>query len=263
MLLYSFITVLGLYLLATLFYLVRLLTKQPRLSAIGLRLTVIAALLQFVTLVFHFFSAPSFTQYGYLGCFQISSLILALIFITLCFTKKYYTSGPFFLVLIVVFNVISFSDSAIGAHATTSLAGLLYTLHFAGIFLCLSVLSVSFISALMFLLSEKQIKQKRFEGVVAKFPALADLESTHDKALYFGFILFTLVIISGAGFAKIRTGHYIQIDNIRQVLSLFYWILFAFFLNLRVMRGWQGHKNMLLSLLGFSSMVLLFIIGLS
>lgn len=257
----AFIIILGLYLIATLFYLLRLVTGKPVLSALGLRVTLVAAVMQFLVLVIHIFSLPRPFQLTYLEYFQFSALLLAVTFIILCFKKKFYSSGPFVIALVDIFCVYSLTfDNSILTLATLTPTGYL-SFHLISIFLSLTFFSLGLIVAILFLLSERQVRSKRFEGIIAKFPPLAVLDETHYRALYAGFVFFTFAILMGAGHEKMLTGHYLT-NNLLQVGSILSWLFFAVFLNLRARQGWHGHKGVLLSLIGFASMIFIFFVGL-
>lgn len=258
---YAFLAILFVYLFATSFYLLRLVFGSPKLAAIGLRVTLVGALLQMAVLGIHFVLATRPFVPTYLDYFQISALLLAIVFVALCFARRFYGSGPFFITLITVFCILSLTlKSPYSLLAAQRGAGYL-SLHLVAIFLSLSVFSLALVTAIMFLMSEWQIKNKKFAGIVEGFPPLAVLDGVHYRALFIGFILFTLAILTGAGYAKMTTGHYVSGDS-KQVLSLVNWIFFAILLNFRVKNGWQGHKGIVLSLIGFVGLVLLFFVGL-
>jgi len=258
----AFILVLACYLIATVLYLLRLITNYEKLSAIALRVTMAAAVVHLIVLARHFLLmsypfAPTFLEY-----FQVSALLLAVVFIGLCFFKKFYGSGPFFITLIDLFCIFSLTQVSysLGLPAVKGY-GYLF-IHLSSIFLSMTVFSLSLVTAIMFLLSEWQIKNKSFHGIVRRFPSLAVLDDVHYKSLYAGFILFSVAILTGAGFSKIHTGHYVN-NDIKQIMSIMSWFFFAMILNFRVRQGWQGHKGIVLSVSGFIGMVLLFIVGFS
>ena len=120
--------------------------------------------------------------------------------------------------------------------------------------------SIGLVAAIMFLLSERQIKHKNFEGIVARFPSLAILDNIHYKSLYVGFLLFSLAIITGAGYSKLTSGTYLTNDP-KQWISLLCWFFFALLLNFRVRQGLQGRKGVMLSMVGFVGMTFLFFVG--
>lgn len=258
----AFFSVLTLYLIATLFYLLRLILGRVIFSVIGLRVTMLAALVQAITIAVHVFvlKRPFFTSY--FDYFQTSAWLLAVLFVILCFTRNFYAAGPLFITLIDVFCILSvtFPNPYILAAPMRGQGFLIF--HLCSIFLSLSVFAIGLVSAILFLLVENRLKAKKFEGWSAKLPPLKDLDDVHYRALYAGFLLFTAAIISGAGYSKMNTGHYVA-DDLKQILSIALWLFFAVLLNLRVQRGWQGHKGVVLSLAGFAGMALLFFVGFS
>lgn len=233
---------------------------KPLFSAIGFRVTLVGAVLQLAVLATHWYGTRETLFATYLDAFQVSAFLLVLVFISLCFTQKFYGSGPFFITLIDVFCILSLTlENPYSITSTLPGFGFLY-FHLASIFLSLSSFSLGLVTAIMYLIAEHQLKSKKFIGLAARFPSLAALEEIHHKALYFGFILFSLAIITGAGYSKIRTHHYLD-DDPKQILSVLSWLFFAVILNFRVRRGWLGHKAVILSLVGFASMAFLFFIG--
>lgn len=259
---FAFISVLALYLVATLLYILRLLTGYKKLSAIALRVTVLAALEQSVVLGLHFSQLPRPWILTYLEYFQLSALVLSVLFIILCFTRRFYGSGPFFITLIDVFCIMSLTLDSPNLELTHTRGFGYLSIHLTSIFLSLSIFSIAMVAAIMFLLSEWQIKHKRFEGMVARFPSLAVLDQVHYKSLLMGFAIFTLAIFTGAGYSKMTSGHYISTEP-KQILSFLSWGFFAILLNFRFKKGWQGHKGIWLSLIGFANLILLFLLGLS
>lgn len=257
----AFSAVLVLYLVATLFYLLRLILGRAIFSVLGLRVTIVAAVLQGIVLVLHGLHSDRPFFSSYLDYYQTSSLVLALFFIVLCFTKRFYAAGPLFIALIDVFCILSLAYGHPDILTVPERGQGYLIFHLSSIFLSLSVFAIGLISAILFLIAERQIKVKEFRGWVAKLPPLASLEDVHDKALYVGFLLFTFAILTGAGFSKVTTGHYLA-ENFKQMLSFALWIFFAVLLNFRVRQGWQGHKGIILSLTGFLGLVLLFFVGL-
>lgn len=257
----AFVALEILYLVATLFYLLRVLTLKRVLAAVGLRITMVTAVLQAAVLMAHFITQPGQAFSSYLDYFQLTALALALVFVALCLLRDFHAAGPVFLPLIVAFNILSLTHDNPYSFITTRPGYGWLSYHLASIFLSLAAFSLGLVSAVTFLLLERQIKLKRIVGWTAKLPPLAVIDGIHYKSLYAGFIFFSLTIITGAGFAKATTGHYLSGD-FKQVLSILIWVFFALLLNLRVSQGLQGHKGVLASLFGFAGMVLLFFVGL-
>jgi ABC-type uncharacterized transport system permease subunit len=251
------------YLLATLFYLLRLIFDKKKLSQIAFQLTVFASVCQLSLFCYSLYTTPSLLTPSYYLYFQLTSLGIVGTFLFLCFFKRLYSSGAFFLVSIDFFYLLSFTSSMPDPKGLKPLSVFFQTLHLSSSFLCLIFFCIALIMATLFLLSERQIKFKRFGGFASRLPSLGSLEKIHDKALLISFVLLTLVILFGAGFLKSKTGHYLALEKPKQSFSLVCWFFFAVFLNLKAKHGWRGHRGIALSLVGLLCLALLFIIGLS
>lgn len=257
----TFVVILFAYLLVTALYLLRLVFNRPRIAAVALRLCLFTLLVQGVTLFLHFFGGTHSPFSGYFDYYQTSAWLLACLFVGLCFAKKFYGAGPLFMLAIDVFCILSLTHENPYSF-TTSLPGYGFLFfHLSSIFLSLVFFIVSFVSAILFLISEHQIKKKISVGWVARLPSLHEMEFVQYRSMTLGFALFTLSILTGAGFAKINTGHYLSSDS-KQVVSLLIWFFFCIFLNWRVQQGWRGHKGVVLSLFGFAGLILLSFLGL-
>lgn len=241
------------YVLATLLYVLRIIFKKPWLSALALRLTMMATLVSAVGLILTYSETVYVDLANY---YTLTALALSCFFIVLCFFKKFYVTGPLFLTVIVVLM----AQALVSSHSVV--AGSPYLiLHLMSIFLALAIFFVALISALFFLISENQIKMKRLSSWISKLPSLEILDQVHYKSLLVGFFFFSAAILLGALYEKQVTGRFIS-DDLKQILSLVIWIFFVLFLNFRVRQGWQGHKGVLLSLIGFLGLGFLFLIAL-
>ncbi len=258
----AFFAILVLYLVATLFYFLRLVIGQRVFGAIALRLMMLAAFVQTLVLAVHFLSTHEPWFESWLEYFQIAAAGIAWTFIILCFTRKLYAGGPLFSILIVVLCLLSLTyDNPYRIGMAQRGNGYLY-IHLTAMFLSLSVLSVGFLAAILFLLAERQIKTKRFEGWLAKLPPLEAIQTVHDKALTAGFLFYTLAVLAGAGFAKVSSGHYLS-GGTKQWLGVGSWLFFAIFINLRDRLGLIGHKGMAAAIAGYMGLFIVFLVGFS
>lgn len=70
------------------------------------------------------------------------------------------------------------------------------------------------------------------------------------RAIALGFFFLTLVIVTGAIWAEQAWGRYWAWDP-KETWSLITWIIYAVYLHARIIRGWQGKKAALFSVIGF------------
>lgn len=128
--------------------------------------------------------------------------------------------------------------------------------HLIFMFLAVAVFVMSLGVGLLYLWRESRIKHKKTGGFPDRFPPLEIMHGIHYKALYTGFVLFTLGIIAGGGWSKVTHGVYVT-DSAKQIFSFVLWLFFAVFLNLRAVRGWIGRRGVILSGIGLVGVLLL------
>lgn len=247
------------YLLSMFFYLLRLIVNRPFCSVIGLRLVVLGGLLQLGGWGLRLGFLETSFLFEIRDYFSLSSLIVVFVFVFLCFSRRFYAAGPFFIAIIVTLFLLSMTYSGHNVESSQSVS---LAFHVSSFFLALSMFAVSLISALLFLIAEKEIKTKDFSLWKGKLPSLEMLDDVHHKSLVIGFVLFTVTILTGAVYAQAVTGRYFSQD-LKQILSFLLWMFFATLLYFRIKRGWTGHKGVVLSLMGFSILSVLFFVGLS
>ncbi|MGC9109480.1 MAG: cytochrome c biogenesis protein CcsA, partial [Caldimicrobium sp.] len=105
------------------------------------------------------------------------------------------------------------------------------------------------IASLMYLLQEREIKKKRFGYFFRKLPPLHSLERIAEKALYNGFLLLTLGIISGAIWSELAFGSYWR-WSAKETITLSLWLIYAGMIHQRILIGWRGKRLAYMFLLG-------------
>jgi cytochrome c-type biogenesis protein CcsB len=88
----------------------------------------------------------------------------------------------------------------------------------------------------------------------SKIPDLHVLDELTHKMVMLGFLFLTVGIITGAVWANSAWGRYWGWDP-KETWSLITWFIYATFLHARFMRGWQGRKAALLSMIGFGAVL--------
>ncbi len=88
------------------------------------------------------------------------------------------------------------------------------------------------------------------KSLFAKLPEWDIIDELTYQMIVFGFLFLTIGIITGSVWANSAWGKYWSWDP-KETWSLITWFVYAIFLHLRLMRGWQGKKLALVSILGF------------
>jgi len=134
--------------------------------------------------------------------------------------------------------------------------------HVTAAFLGNAVLALAFCVSLVYLLRERQLKEKRVRLDVfgRRLPSLETLDELNYRALVWGFPLLTLGIVTGALFAKHTWGSFWSWDE-REVFSLITWGVYAGLLEARMVAGLRGRRAATVTIVGFAVLLVSFLFG--
>jgi cytochrome c-type biogenesis protein CcsB len=113
-------------------------------------------------------------------------------------------------------------------------------------------LALAFCGGIMYLLQERELKEKRFGLFYTRLPSLEALDNLNNHCLAVGFPLLTLGIITGSIWAKQTWGTYWQWDP-KETWSLITWFLYAALLHQRFTVGWRGRRAAIMAVVGFAA----------
>ena len=132
------------------------------------------------------------------------------------------------------------------------------TVHVGTIFIGDGLLAIAFLAAIMYLIQERQIKQKRLGSIYTRLPSLATLDRINYHAIVYGFPFLTAGMITGSIYAQYALGTYWRWDP-KEVWSLISWLFYAALLHQRLAAGWQGRRAAVLSIICFLILVFTFV----
>ena len=144
--------------------------------------------------------------------------------------------------------------------ASSALKGSLVTAHVMFSIMGEALFAVASCAGIMYLLQDRLIRQKKESSLIRLFPSLADLDRINYLCLFWGFPLLTLGVLAGSFWARVVWGSHWQWDA-KQVWTLLAWGLYAFLLHQRLVMGWQGRKAARWSLMVFTALAVLLIVG--
>lgn len=98
------------------------------------------------------------------------------------------------------------------------------------------------------------LKEKNSGGLYEKFPELATLDNFSYRYVAAGFIMYGLMIISGAYWSNQVKGNYWNWDPV-EVWSLISWLIYGIYLHLRITMGWRGRKLAWYALIALAVMI--------
>lgn len=132
------------------------------------------------------------------------------------------------------------------------------TVHVGTVFIGNGLFAITFLAAIMYLIQERQIKQKHLGSFFKRLPSLATLDSINYHALIYGFPFLTLGMISGSIYAQYALGSYWQWDP-KEVWTLITWLFYAALLHERLTVGWRGRRAAIMSIICFGLLIFTFV----
>ena len=101
----------------------------------------------------------------------------------------------------------------------------------------------------MYMIKAKESSEK--PGLLStRLPENSVLDELTHQMIMFGFLFLSIGIITGAVWANSAWGRYWGWDP-KETWSLITWFIYATLLHARLMRGWEGKRIALLSIVGF------------
>jgi ABC-type uncharacterized transport system permease subunit len=132
---------------------------------------------------------------------------------------------------------------------TTAALGVIGRVHILLATIGVSIFALATASAVLYLLEERQLKKKKFGNILKRGTALDTLDGLSHRCVQVGFPIFTLAVIAGTLWsAKLSAG--IRPEN---VIAWVAWAAFAAVLVARMTAGWRGRRAAVMTIVGFSS----------
>lgn len=169
--------------------------------------------------------------------------------------------GSFVAPLATFFMIVSSAIPFAEAPVKPIFRNLWLTIHVVTVFAGDALLAIAFLASVMYLLQERQIKQKRLGSIYSRLPSLATLDHINYASILYGFPFLTIGMITGSIYAQVALGSYWQWDP-KEVWSLVLWLFYAALLHQRLAVGWQGRRAAVMSIVCFG-MLLFTLVGVS
>lgn len=153
---------------------------------------------------------------------------------------------------------VTFTDKG-ATSISASLQSHLLIIHIALAFLSYACFLLSAIFSVMYLIQENLLKEKRWNEMFRRLPALDQLETFSYRMVVFGLPLLLAAMILGAIWYNARFGH-VLIRDTKPVVSLALLLIYAIYLYLRTSAGWLGKRLSWLNIAAFVGVVLNYLI---
>lgn len=117
-------------------------------------------------------------------------------------------------------------------------------------------LALAAIGGSMYLLQERELKQKRFGFFFSRLPSLDVLDKLNNHCISIGFPLMTLGMITGYIWARQIWGGRNWHWDPKIIWSMITWLLYAGLMHQRFTVGWRGKRAALMTIVAFGAVLL-------
>lgn len=248
------------YFISSVFYGTYFWTKGRNLPKLGFYFIVAGAAIQTLSLIYTYSKGNSLAQ-GFDTTLYLFAWFISLVYIASQFKFRASLLGAFAapLAFILTIPLLILPHGIIDANQTLSNPWIL--IHIALILSGEALFTVAFISGVLYIFQENQIKSKHVGRLLENFPSLTALDKINHICLISGFPLVTIGIALGFLLAKEIFGD-AWVWGHKETWSMVTWVLYAVLIHGRLSSGWKGRKAAWGAILGFAIILFtLFVIG--
>ncbi len=157
-----------------------------------------------------------------------------------------------FPVVFVMTLAAATSHPALGPIASPLLRATWVPVHISFALAGYTALFISFLSSIMYLIQERELKRHRPRTFYYRLPPLEDIDRIASRTLAVGFPFLTVAIILGALGASSTWGPSWMRDP-KVLLSFLLWFIYVMLVYSRVAAGWRGRKAAYFAMVGLAA----------
>ena len=249
--------ILSLYFVSSFLYGIYLWSQNKKVSTLGFYVGIAGVALHSLELVDMFFD---FAGLGVIRSLFIFSWLIGIVFFISQTKFKAPVLGAFIVPIIFISSLPSLIIPPGIIANDPSLQNPWILIHIILIFLSEAFFIIAFISGLIYVFEENQLKSKKIGSYLNKLPSLTTLDRINHFSLLLGFPFLTIGLAIGYFLAK-----EILAENwawgAKETLSTVTWLLYALLINGRLSSGWKGRKSALGAIVGFVIVSITFLVG--
>jgi len=127
--------------------------------------------------------------------------------------------------------------------------------HIASSLISYACFALAFGASLAYAWQQRLLKAKRFSVLQKHLPPLHTVDRLAYEMVMLGFFTLTIGIVTGAMWAESAWGKYWSWDP-KETWALVTWLVFAGYLHVRIISGWQGKWTNRLVITGFACVLI-------
>ena len=246
------------YILATAGYIVYFWSQRNEIRTAARRILIGAGGLHALYLIVRYFEAGHTPLSNHHETISFFALSLTWGYLSFHWRYNVRNFGTFVSPLITVLMLIATFSSREITPLPPELKSLWLPVHASIAITSYGFLALAFCGGVMYLLQERELKNKRFGLFYSRLPSLEALDNLNSHCLAVGFPLLTLGMITGSIWSKQTWGMYWQWDP-KETWALIVWLNYAAWLHMRLMKGLRGPVLAWWSVIGLFVTLLAFV----
>ena len=244
---------------ASLLALSSLLGFRPRGERVAITLMVVGIVILSGVMVARgvgFTSVPAFNRFD-----AMTSYALAISIAYGLWSAYRYTPGiagiliPYATLLLLC----GISALRVEAGVPAPLQGLGMVVHVAAAYAAFGIFSLASISAVIYLMQDSNLKNKRFGVVWSRLPSLGTLDHIMSRLVGVAFLLLTVSIVTGVVLIHKMGGGDEWVRDPKVLATVILWILLAVFVHLRASSNRHGRGIALVAVFGLGCLLFAFL----
>ncbi len=244
------------YVVAMIVYLVFFFNQKPHVRKLARKIFFVAALLHTANIIARFIEAghtPIASVHEVISFFAWAS---AWCYLSFRWRYTLRNFGTFSSIFVVVLMTVS----ALAPHEILPLTqtqhSWLFPVHASLAIIADAFLALACIGGIMYLLQERELKQKRLGFFYSRLPSLEALDKLNQHCLSIGFTLMTLGMFTGYVWARQIWGGRDWHWDPKIVWAMITWFLYAALMHQRFTMGWRGRRAAIITIIAFAAVIL-------
>jgi len=248
----TFIIAFAFYVVAALLFFIQIARLSKRVEKVAIAATIGGLVFHTIAMAARSIGAgrlPFSNQYEFALSFAWG---ITLSFVILYALYRYGAIGAFVMPLAILVMGYASMQSKTVRPLMPALQSIWLTFHVGTAILSYGSFALGCAISVIYLIDSKRSEEHK----ILSDPEVSDILAY--RVVVFGFLMLSIVIISGAIWAQKAWSRYWAWDP-KETWSLITWIIYAIYLHLRLRRNWKGKHAAWFSIIGFISVIFTFI----
>ncbi|MCH7887164.1 MAG: cytochrome c biogenesis protein CcsA [Candidatus Marinimicrobia bacterium] len=213
-----------------------------------------------IFLILLYYSSGKYPIGSLFGTMTTFVLLFSIIYMMIEFGVNDRSFGIFVLVLVLFLQIVASIFINPEGFSSPLLEDLIFEIHVISLIISYSAFAIGAITAVMYLLLSKKIKNQELDIVYHRLPTLQYLRQVGILAVYFGFVFLTAGIALGFFNASQVPEADISISDPKIVSVGITWLIYGMFVLIHLLKKLTAKLSINLSLIGFITILFTFFV---